>query len=91
MGMGIGSRVGEDDEGAVVGKMEVLDWGMEGLAMAIGGEDRVSSVRDTVFEVGIEMVVSVGGRVGGEIWELCGIGPSIEEEEIVGMGPRIDG
>ena len=91
MGVGIGSRVGEDDEGAVVGKMEVLDWGMEGLAVAIGGEGRVSSVRDTIFEVGMEVVVSVGGRVGGEIWELCGIGPSIEEEEIVGMGPRIDG
>jgi hypothetical protein len=51
----------------------------------------VSSVRDIVFEVGMEVVVSVGGRVGGAIWELCGIGPSIEEEEIVGMDPRIEG
>jgi hypothetical protein len=46
MGVGIRSWVG-DDEGAVmgkmevldcVGKMEVLDWGMDGLAVAIRGE-----------------------------------------------------
>lgn len=59
--------------------------------MAIGGEGGVSSVRDIVFEVGMEVDVLIGGRVGGAIWELCGIGPSIKEEEIVGMGPRIEG